>query len=503
MNKEYLLYLIRSKKHLSIFMLIVTMLPTLLYVLTLPTTSSYASYEAIEMTLYAYIFIVMAESFILPFVYFSFLQSKRALDTYYNIPISKPELIGTNFIHMSTQIIIFGIIGTLIPVLMNIGFLNRPYMVLALYVLTSIFAIIVSLFVLSIIYKTNSLFDSIVLSLAYITIPFLIVTVLGVFDNHQIYGLTNTFDWLNPYIILLMTCLAPLLNVETLIGDVEMVFDIEVILLIIEALIIGIVCFISIKKDIKRRKAEVSETVSSNFFAWPLAIGLITMCLLFIFVFGIDDTLTMILSFAFVFIAYLIMTFIYRRKIRFTKHDLLLFGIGIFASLTILAIANATDGFYLSRSYRSIDNIKSFDIYVSIEDGQSDTEVIGYDLYNEMTMSITDKETINDVIAIIDDLYERYKSGEDDYVPYYQATADYSSSLYISMFISDDDGRRFDFGHRIYVNDDKDIDDIEKIVALIEDIDGTVSASVYDELYGSISENASISEVRKTVENWR
>ena len=47
MNKEYLLYLIRSKKHLSIFILIVSMLPTLLYILSSPV--QYYSFSHIEM----------------------------------------------------------------------------------------------------------------------------------------------------------------------------------------------------------------------------------------------------------------------------------------------------------------------------------------------------------------------------------------------------------------------------------------------------------------------
>ncbi len=496
MNKEYLLYLIRSKKHLSIFILIVSMLPTLLYILSSPV--QYYSFSHIEMILCVYIVIVICESFILPFVYFGYLQSKRALDTYYNIPIARTKLVITNFVHMSTQIIVFGIIGTIIPFLINLSFLPRPYMIVVLYALTSLFGIIVSLFVLAIIYKTNTLFDSVILSVAYITIPFLIVTVLSTFDIHQIYGLTNTFGWITPHIILPVTCLAPLLYLVSAMNSAEMVFSLQYFLLILEAIIIGFGCFISIRRDIKKRKAELSETVSSNFFAWPLAIGLTTMCLLFIFAFSIDDTMTMIIWFAFVFVAYLIMTFVYRRKIVFTKRDLLLFGVGIFASLTILAVAEATDGFYLSRAYRSIDSVENFDIYSYITIQNDSTPNDTYDLYNKMTMEISDKEAVDDIIALADRLYDRYKSGEDYYL-----NEGYIGSCYIDMHFIDDKGRQFSFYHQFYINDDKDIDDFKEIVGLVDEIGGMASATVYSDIDGYISKEVPLDEVESIVDGLR
>ena len=473
MNKTYFQYLLRSKRHLSIFLILIGLLPTFVFILEY---GSYDQNRSLALALSMVVFISFIEALILPFIYFNFLQSKRALDTYYNLPIDRSKLVITNFIHMYLSVIVSLLIGVTIPVLMTIFSAVSPFFILPFFIFMAIGIAMIMLYVLAIIYKTYSIIDSILITIAYLLIPVIFTLALSIFEDTQVFMSVNTFEFVFKYANMPTAYFVPLFSMIDIITFSSTFVDIGYGLMI-ETILIALVAMISIRNDIKKRKAEVSETVSNNFFAYPLALGLGTMGMFLIVGLSGLDLYMMMILYIFIFIAYLIITFIYRRRITFKKKDISLFAGGIILSVFILMVASNTDAFGLSTRYRSVKEIRNMRIQMQIDRMDVDDSAnytVTIDDYGT-----SDQDIIDEFIAYEDVLYDRFKRNGYDY------DADYNLYVWTHMYYQDEHNNNYSH-YDSTVGDVSDKTTLENALSLIEIFkdDATVSKYTYDEATG-------------------
>lgn len=457
MNREYMTYLLKTKRHLIIFLVIIGLFPTFVSILD----GFLLGPSILQNAFFISIVIMFLEAIILPFVYFNFLQSKRALDTYYNIPISKDALVITNVIHIYGVILLTNFIGTLFPLIMNISYVETPLYLLGYYVLSATFVLVMILFSLSIIYKTYSMVDSILITIAYFAIPWCIVITLSVFESNYIFAIQGFFDSVLPYISFPACYFLPLVRIiEFLTSRSSSVLDLNFALLVLEMIIIGGVAFVSIKRDVVARKAELSETISNNFFAYPLAIGIGTMCMLLIVTFTDELSYTMIIMYIVIFIAYLILTFIYRRKISFQKKDLILFAVALISSMLIVSVANSTDSLGINKRYEKVKEMHDPNFGAVIySNGQQDNAwiEIEYD-----PAYIDDQDTLNDLKRFEDKLYANYKEPLD-------YNGDWKYYVDVRFNYRDENNTLYSFYYTYLIADQDDVKDIVEYIDILDD----------------------------------
>lgn len=490
MNKTYFQYLLRSKRHLSIFLILIGLLPTFVFIL------EYGNYDQnrnLALALSMMIFISFVEALILPYIYFNFLQSKRALDTYYNLPIDRSKLVITNFIHMYLSVIISLLIGIIIPILMTISTAVSPFFILPFFIFMAIGIAMIMLYVLAIIYKTYSIIDSILITIAYLLIPVIFTLALSIFDDTQVFMSVNSFELIFKYANMPTAYFVPLFSMIDIITFNTSFVDVGYGLMI-ETILIAIVAMISIRNDIKTRKAEVSETVSSNFFAYPLALGLGTMGVFLVVGLSGVDLYMMIVLYIFIFIAYLIITFIYRRRITFKKKDIALFAGGIILSVFILAVASNTDAFGLSTRYRSVEEIRNMRIQMQIDRMDIDDSA-NYTVTIE-DYGTSDQDIIDDFIAYEDVLYEKHKDDSYEYDP------DYNLYVWTDIYYQDEHNNNYSHYDSTFgrVSDKTTLENALSLIEIFKD-DATISKYTYDEITGedsfiTISAEELINELR-------
>ncbi len=449
MDREFLIYLIRSKKHLSLFLLIGGLLPTCFFL--------FYPYSSIPNTMITSFvltaFIALVEALVLPFIYYSYLHSKRALDSYLSLPVSKTKILITNYVHLVGQIVLFAILGTVIPFLLSFGYFSIEAYIASMVILI-LLVLAISLMVIAIIYKTYSTIDSIVITLAYIVLPFLVYGVIAIFFYSNIFAIDVSPTFLSYFSILAL--LKPLvICIGNLDGSFVQSFD---SFLLVEILIVILISIASIFHDNKTHKTEYAETISRNFFAYPLVIGLTTLCLCLMIGFLNTHLFIVLLLYLTIFVAYLIMNFIYRRKIQIIKKDLLLFATAIIASSLIIVVSDVTDGFGFSTSYRTVTRAEYVSLYVFYYDYSED---IQYDI-SAYAYVMDDADELEALIAYEDYLYEDFKDTSDVY--------DYDETSYwvILQYKSDDDF------YNVYQYQDTD-----SIKALRELVEQFSSCSIY------------------------
>lgn len=461
MNRNYLHYLLTSKKHLTIFLLIVGLLPTCFYLLT-------SGYEYVNSYSAFMIFsgiIALIESLVLPFIYFHFLNSKRALDTYYNLPIERKELVITGMVHMLLTIIITVFIGTIIPTIFSFGNFESLLGLMMFYVFLVVMIITTSLYVLAIMYKAYSTIDAIIITLAYLVLPAFVIMVFMVFSNNHVFALVDIFSGIYRYLMMPLTYIGVLSEALDMVLGYGFWIQGETIVLTVEMFLIAIACFFSIRSDIRKRKAEFSETNSSNIFAYPLVIATVTICMMLTVGFANIDAYWLLVLYILIFIAYLIMTFVYRRKIRFSKRDMILFAIALALSATITNISAATDSFGLNQFYRSVKKMEVSSFYVAISPVYCAGDCVNYIARDHDIFTVSDHDAIADFITFENTMYEHFRQPDKDY------SGDYQVYVYYNIIYEDQRGLKYRIFDNMYIEDRQDLESIMRLLGLFDAVD--------------------------------
>lgn len=331
MNKAYFKYLFKTTKKANSILLIVNFL---LYPLMVALSKvnngnndgiSFTKSDSAKLGFATTALVLMA--YIIPIVYHKTFQKKEAIDSFWSLPIKKSKILVTKIIFGALQMItiwsITFIFGVILSYIKGMGF-NQTYFALyyLLMIATSICIYLFSWFVCT---TATTTLDSVILNGIWIVIMFLFqilvnkVLKISVLSDS---GFSNQF-----MLTILSTAyckdgLVPFEHIERM----PSIFWISLAVSIVTSCI----AFILSVKNTKDSKAEDVEGPSKNIFGYRSAIPFVTLLYFTLLNYydAISDFPSMIIVLILGFLAFFTLTFIGKRKIKFSVKLIFLF-IGI------------------------------------------------------------------------------------------------------------------------------------------------------------------------------
>lgn len=383
MNKTYFKYLLKSKKSLCV---VVTVLYLLSFIMVV-TSGNFNSRTFIDVLTAASIVLGILSYVLVP-IFFNYVHNKKAVDTYFALPVSRKETLVTTLVFIDLIILVPFIILAFAAFMIGIAYhgINSMWAYIA-YVLVAIIGVIVTtLFNASLFLEANSNFDGIVMMIAYSILPFIFFALIESFQESCIAG----FSPLNSEHIIsyisLPTCL-----IGTEVGKIDIVVDgvgkyandlivfapkIRFVVCILLHVIISIVC---LKRNYIERKVERAETVSNRFFSYPFIIYSYTaLIILSMFIISFPNYREEYVIFTIlIFICFMIANFVYRRKIKIELKDIIFFIITVIITISISLLANKTKGFGLAYNYEHNPSNYAFEYRTySLKEKNDDSEIM-------------------------------------------------------------------------------------------------------------------------------
>ena len=386
MNRNYLNYLLRSKRNLIIFVAISF---ALIYF------SSVAAMNTETFALGAVTVVAFVMSFVLVPVIFSYVFSKKAVDAYFALPISRKEQLVTSQIFIDALILV----PTLALDLVSLCLDGPHFTGYLLYIPIIVIAIITTVaFISGLFFQANSLFDGVVIASAYLIVLLFVYISICELSDIYIYGgnfpyIDDVFEYLS---IIYSSASALGLCLSLMQGKAIEFIDFIPFFVCIAAH--WAIAVWMMKSDFIERKTERAESISSKFTAYPLVIGLYTFFVTFISVCGNAQTdfsgllFTLFLTFIFFEVG----NCVYRRKVKLTLKDVGIFVIGVALSFLICFIAFKTRGFGLADNY-----IKDpYNIAYRIDENYYRDDLKNDEFLNLIKKKIPDAEGYNVTIQV-------------------------------------------------------------------------------------------------------
>lgn len=350
MNKQYFNYLIKSKKGAITFVVI---LYVLFYITVTITTSGVQA--ALIGFLTAGIILGILSYVIVP-IMFNYVHNKKAVDSYFCLPISRREMLVTTMV-FSLMVVIVPFVILSIASLVLLMVKTNQYSIadfMMIVILASITSAILILFNSAIYLEANTVFDGIVLIMAYGILPFILALVIDCFCQTFIYGYYAYGSIsIEPYLSMPYSLVVKLFDLEPMLVK-DVAFKIPNLTSFgICALWHLIFSFMSLNRNYIERKVERAETISNNFFSYPFIRYSYVLILVFITSFtnfgsSIEFYLPIYVT---IFIAFIVSFFIYRRKIMITIKDVAFFLAVIIVSNVFGIIAYNMEGFGIPYKY--------------------------------------------------------------------------------------------------------------------------------------------------------
>ena len=348
LNKNYISYLIKSKKYLLIALCIVQAI--LAFSNFGKPLNEYTLLSNTTMLSYGLGAIV---AFVLPLVIFSYVHNKKAVDTYYSLNISRKSLLFTGLVYCFILAFLPFLVSALITFVgyLFAGLIGKYALILLVTILVAFICYILVIVFNTFVYLlANTIFDGVIILLAYYLLPLLLFLMgvnfqetflIGVYINST---LENILVYFSPIALTVLSF---------------MYANIFNNLAYIKYLVVGIVYIIFFAfflfKTFNNRKVERAGNYSDNFFAYPFVIGAYTIVCLFIIACIYRNMLSdfsFIILYILLFLGYLIGNFIYKRTFKLSKLQIGLFCMGVVLSLLFNVVCDKTQGFGLSYNYR-------------------------------------------------------------------------------------------------------------------------------------------------------
>ena len=332
-SKEYLTYLLKSKKYLLLLIVLITLLNVL-----------GNAHNAIMMFLQGFFTIVLA--FAVPIDVFYHVHNKKAVDTFFSIPVSRKALLGTG--------IIFSFLVVYLPFACGIiryGTAAKDvntFLLLSEMALTCLTTVVFNTMLYLI---GNNLVDGVIMVGAYTCMPIAIIAILNSFVFSYVAGLRSiefyTIRFLSPI------CLGAFLfdsGVRLDSGDIFSIIALIVILAVSAYLLY---------KSYVDRAAERADSQSTAFFSFPFVINFyLIICLFLIASFynmnysGLKDFLQdLFVPYLLLFAVFVAAYFVYRRKFYFSYKLPLFYIVMLVISLLCASVCMDYKAFGLSNKY--------------------------------------------------------------------------------------------------------------------------------------------------------
>ena len=388
---NYFKYLIKSK----LALILVVILSTFLFTLN--------SSDEINYVLIIYTFFL---SFILPFIFLSFISNHKAIDTYYSLPISRNKLLFTNIITMILTLFVSYTVGFITYIIRSDETFNL------IYLLVVLLCIILMIVYNSLLYLLgNKRIDSIILTGAYTVLPFALLAVCQGFASTYIAGIgygSGVFDF--------FYYLSPIgLTIETLFRNINYIELIDVVFIFIH-LAIYLPLLIH---SFNYRNTERVNSITDHKLGYKLIIPLyatltvLLRCSMYTYDTNISSFLIdSLVSFIAILLLVISANFIYKRKFTISIKDISVYMVIILLSLGITCLFRDTNGFNIAYS---IDVNENSTYLLEIYDCDN-KEIINYlseetgkDI-SEYNITIKENSNAEDIIEIrnnmIKDFYE-------------------------------------------------------------------------------------------------
>lgn len=375
MNKNYFNYLIKSKKTAITFI-------GVLYVLTYLVSLFFFDSRINEVDALAAVSVIgVILSVALVPIMFNYVHNKKAVDTFFALPISRKQQVITTevFINLviSVPVVVLTLSSLVLSIISNHDTNILAYVLFILAYATSIVTLV--LFNTATYLQAYSLFDGIVMIFAYLAIPLLVTLTIMNFVNSYIYGINDiNLDSFMNLTSIVYACGNLLISIAD--GFNRSSISCEYLFNDLACIIVYLtISIIVVKKDFVDRSVEKAENVSNKFSAYPFLINFFTFCILFInSSLLIDDySEEFFIFFALIFVLYEIANCVYRRKIKIVIKDVLLFVLSVLLALSIGYVSHITMGFGLSKQYlKNPENVR-YNLYQYYHDKD-----INKDIYN-------------------------------------------------------------------------------------------------------------------------
>lgn len=468
-SKEYFTYLLKSKKYLLLLIVLITLLNVL-----------GNAHNAIMMLLQGFFTIVLA--FAVPFDVFYHVHNKKAVDTFFSIPVSRKALLGTG--------ILFSFLVVYLPFACGIirygtGAKDvNTLLLLSEMALTCLTTIVFNTMLYLI---GNNLVDGVIMTGAYTFMPIAIIAVLNNFVYSYVAGINSvefyTIRYLSPI------CTGIYLfdsGVHLDGGDILSIFALIVILVLSVYLLKG---------SYVDRAAERADSQSTAFFSFPFVINfyLITCLFLIASFYNIRyDSLKEFVEDLFVpylllFAVFVAAYFVYRRKFYFS-YKLPLFYVAVMAvSLLCASLCMDYEGFGLSQKYEKANGRDYCTINSWSDEGsllyRDFKEETGYDpVYVQTFIEVGSNE--NDLKSKVNmseetsDIIEKYRQDAIEY--FYEKKFEDSDNG--SMYISDKENNKY---YQYYLKNSPDLETIRK---LAKDPAVSVTITTFEREYKMLSD---------------
>lgn len=431
LSLDYLRFLFKKNKFLILFILFTNLIICM---------SKSDSYIAIDIKTYLSFILLLALTYILPCINFSYIHNKRAVDSYFALPISRSKTLISDLLFIILIIFVPYAIGQSINGILadHISLNDTLY-----YLLVGLIAAVVLVIYNSLIYSlANNIFDGIVMIAAYNILPLAIYLVCFIFNSVYVAGYSNMPLSFTNYLSPVASCVCLFLS---------KIFN-DQYLYLLALIIYGFVSFIILYKTYVNRKCERAESISNELFAYPFIIYAFTSLVIF----GISSNFSLhqefidflvenISLYLVTFVLFVIAHFVYKRKFYFNIKLPLYFLSVLVICMIFISAARNNKGFNIAYKYPEIDGNTQLKFNI---DCYEDSQILEWfneeldknidNLYINISADISYDSKINKATSDIIDKYRKYMIDE-----FYQTgIKEDTSGDYASLSISHNDSNK-------------------------------------------------------------
>lgn len=338
-SKEYFIYLLKSKKYLLLFIGLITILNLL-------------GNKESSLSMIISCLIALVSAYGMPLIVFYFVHDKKAVDTFFSIPVSRKALLYSS--------LLFCIVCTAVPYLISAVVFGLSKSFDALLILSYVLIVTLMTICALVIFNTmiyllaNNAIDGVIMLGAYTVLPLSVLICINSFLLSFVCGVIDIpLEFLGYCSPLYMFVSAALKYGDKMPDFISAIFS----------LLISVAGLFVLKKQFVEREVERASTTSDGFFTYPFIIAVYVMLSLIsiasffsyqyssLFKYLSDYFFVYLLLFA-VFVA---AHFIYRRKLYFDYRLPTYFIVAMVLSLVFAFAARGSRGFGISESYTKND----------------------------------------------------------------------------------------------------------------------------------------------------
>jgi hypothetical protein len=304
-------------------------------------------------------------SFLIPFSVFHFLQNKKAVDTYFSLPISRKKILVTGLLFSILAIYLPFVISLIFnSIINNVGFIAT--LLLCILSLLSITTLV--LFNVAIYSLANNVLDGVVVLGAYTMLPLGIAIALSNYIYTYVCGSSSKvldfIGYLSPTYIGSMLLRKALPEYDPLTSNQYIQF------ILMSLLFIALSIYL-LNKHFVNRQAERADSISDNILTYPFIIFiymlLVMLAIISLYNFSVESIWGFVsnnlISYILLFAIFMIAYFLYKRKLSFNYKLPLIFIIAMACSLLFAELSKNTHCFGLVDKYLINDPKAKYTIY--------------------------------------------------------------------------------------------------------------------------------------------